>query len=103
MANNTVGFAVAQRVEYGKQLEADFNGRYAICKKAVDHFVPEFSQWVKTWRVGDPDADMELETKCRQLALDAQKWAQENHPWKNQTGQAERLLKGFLVIDGAYK
>jgi hypothetical protein len=99
-----IGFAVAQRVEYGEYLETAFDGRYAICEKAVEHVMPDMNNFIlRAWRAIDPDAEYELEKECKRLSLLAQTWAQENKPWTNRTGQAQSLLKGFLTIDGAYK
>jgi 1,2-phenylacetyl-CoA epoxidase catalytic subunit len=42
-----IGFGVAQGVEYGKWLEEAHDGKYGICRKAIDHFVPEFDAQIK--------------------------------------------------------
>ncbi|MDR1074033.1 MAG: hypothetical protein LBL45_10230 [Treponema sp.] len=104
-----VGFEVAQRVEYGKWLETREDVYFAqkdswpICDKSVKHFIPEFDQWLPSWDFTADDAEAVIEGKCKELALKAQTWAQNNRPWKDISTQARRLLRGFLVVDGTYK
>jgi hypothetical protein len=43
---NDISFYVAQGVEYGKWLETVHDGKYGICGRAVEHFIPEYNQWV---------------------------------------------------------
>jgi hypothetical protein len=105
---NSVGFAVAQRMEYGEYLETRKDVYFAqkdswpVCEKAVKRFIPDFTDFVSTFKFADPDAEAVLERKCEQLSLEAQKWAQDNRPWTDRTGQARDHLKGYLVVDGKY-
>jgi hypothetical protein len=105
---NSVGFAVAQRVEYGEYLETREDVYFAqkdswpVCEKAVKRFIPEFDRWVKDWKFAGDNAEEELEKECGKLSLLAQTWAQENRPWTDISEQAKNLLTGFLVVDGRY-
>jgi hypothetical protein len=47
-----VGFGVGHKappegVTYGKYLETAHDGKYAVCQRAVDHFIPEFDAQLK--------------------------------------------------------
>jgi hypothetical protein len=43
-------------VKYGEALETINDGEYAICEKALNHFLPELNKFITSgWRFGDPD------------------------------------------------
>jgi hypothetical protein len=42
-----IGFGVTQGVDYGKYLETVSDGKYAVCEKAVTHFIPDFSAMIE--------------------------------------------------------
>jgi hypothetical protein len=42
-----IGFGVAQGVEYGKYLETAHDGKYAVCEKAINQFVPSFNAQIE--------------------------------------------------------
>jgi hypothetical protein len=107
-----VGFGVAQTVEYGKPLETANDGKYAVCEKAVDHYAPEFERFLNEINSKPPKGTPEewfekvknaAIATARGMALYAETWAMNNHPWKNKTGDAERGLTGYTIIDGVIK
>jgi hypothetical protein len=106
------GFGVAQTVEYGNYLETAHDGRYAVCESAVDHYRPDFDKFLEKINANPPQGDPEkwfakvkaaAITTAQGMALEAETWARNNHPWENRTGDAERGLTGYTVIDGVRK
>jgi hypothetical protein len=127
-----VGFGVAQTVEYGYYLETIHDGRHAVCERAVAHFRPAFDEFLDTINRNGPKGNPEewyADVKAAAiktahgLALNTQNWAMNNHSYgtnaviardekgkviakrgcDNRTGDAERGLTGFTVIDGVKK
>jgi hypothetical protein len=106
---DNVGFGVAQTVEYGYYLETDHDGKYAVCERAVDHYSSEFDQFINKINASPPKGDPEkwfakvkdaAIATAQGMALYAEGWAMNNHPWDNRTGDAERGLTGYTVING---
>ena len=107
-----VGFGVAQTIEYGKHLETAHDGKYAVCEKAVDHYAPDFSRFLDKINSSPPKGDPEkwyaavkkaAIAAAQAMASYTEGWAMNNHPWINRTGDAERGLTGYTVIDGVKK
>jgi hypothetical protein len=104
-----VGFGVAQTVEYGHYLETAHDEKYAVCERAVDHFKPDFDKFLDKINTSSPKGSPEewyakvknaaIEV-AQGMALETEAWARNNHPWTNRTGDAERGLTGYTVIDG---
>jgi hypothetical protein len=127
-----VGFGVAQTMEYGYRLETIHDGRHAVCERAVNHFKPEFDTFLDRINSNPPKGDLkEWYAKVKNaaieaaegMALQAEEWARNNHSygadaviarnekgkaiakrgWDNRTGDAERGLTGYTVVDGVTK
>jgi hypothetical protein len=109
---DNVGFGVSQTVEYGYYLETAHDGKYAVCEPAVNHYKPVFDEFLKIINTKTPKGDINewyanvknaAVEVAEGMALQAQVWAMINHPWENRTGDAERGLTGYTVIDGVRK
>jgi hypothetical protein len=109
---DNVGFGVAQTVKYGYYLETAHDKRYAVCEPAVNHFKPDFDEFLNAINANPPKGDLKewyngmkniaIEA-AEGMALQAQVWAMTNHPWTNRTHDAEKGLTGYTVIDGVTK
>jgi hypothetical protein len=106
---DNVGFGVAQTVKYGYYLETDHDGKYAVCGPAVNHFKPNFDEFLKKINASSPKGDLEewyaaVKAAGREavegMALETETWARNNHPWTNRTYDAEKGLTGYTIIDG---
>jgi len=95
-----VSWGVGQQVTYARDYLED--GRFPICKPAVDHFIPAFNQAAAA-AANEAGMDLDklvllLKQAAAVTARDAWMWATDIHPWQNNSGKACEGLSA--IVDG---